>query len=324
MRRMNRLVTLIMAIILLSSFVHISFADELFPNRPIRWIVGREAGGSMERTVRLYEKGLESILDVPQLVECRPGAAMQVGHTLIQTASPDGYTWGIIGMPHLALNQYTQSAPFSIDDFAILAIVNSDPTLVNAQLETGFKTMGDCIEYAKENPGKLRIGATSGVSEYAALWIIDKFDLDVAFVPYDGSPGRAAFLGKHIDVYFGAVTSNEELRDFSTAIGVMWPERNVAWPDAPTFDEILKVKYGVESPYLSSMRSLGATKEILNKHPERFQKIYDALYKVHHDPSFRELADKAGFAPVLTWVSGEQAMKTLKDYSEFIKTIVSK
>ena len=299
-------------------------AADNFPNRPMRWIVGREAGGSMERTVRLYEKGLEEALGVPQLVECRPGAAMQVGHTLIQTAAPDGYTWGILGMPHLALNHFTQNAPFTIDDFAVLAIVNSDPTLVNAQPETGFKNIGDFIEFAQKNPGKLRIGATSGVSEYAALWTIDKFKLDVAFVRYDGSPGRAAFLGKHIDVYFGAVVSNEELRDFSTAIGVMWPERNVAWPDAPTFDEILKPKYGVESPYLSSMRSLGTTRKILDENPERFQKVYDALYKVHHDPNFKEQVEKAGFTPVLTWVSGEQAMKTLRDYSDFIKTIVVK
>ncbi|HBA56223.1 MAG TPA: hypothetical protein DCZ04_17710, partial [Syntrophorhabdus aromaticivorans] len=190
------------------------------------------------------------------------------------------------------------------------------------QKETGFKTMVDFIEYTKANPGKVRIGATSGVSEYAALWTIDKFDLDVAFVRYDGGPGRAAFLGKHIDVYFGAVVSNEELRDFSNAIGVMWPERNIAWPDAPTFDEALKPKYGISSPYLSSMRSLGTTKKILETHPEYFQKVYDALYQVHHAEKFKEEAEKAGFTPVLTWISGEEAMKTLREYSEFIKTII--
>lgn len=298
-------------------------ADD-FPRRPMRWIVGRESGGSMERTVRLYEKGLEEALGVPQLVECRPGAAMQVGHTLIQNAAPDGYTWGILGMPHLALNHLTQDAPFTIDDFAVLAIVNSDPTLVNAQKETGFKTMADFIEFAKQNPGKLRVGATSGVSEYAALWTIDKFKLDVAFVRYDGSPGRSAFLGKHIDIYFGAVVSNEELRDFSNAIGVMSPERNIAWPDAPTFDEILKPKYEVSAPYLSSMRSLGTTRKILDEHPEIFKKVYDALYAVHHAPAFKEQVEKAGFTPVVTWISGDAAMKTLKDYSEFISTIVKK
>lgn len=325
MRRMNKMLTaLLLFCFLVPVLTPAAEAADNFPNRPMRWIVGREAGGSMERTVRLYEKGLEEALGVPQLVECRPGAAMQVGHTLIQTAAPDGYTWGILGMPHLALNHFTQNAPFTIDDFAVLAIVNSDPTLVNVQPETGFKDIGDFIDYAQKNPGKIRVGATSGVSEYAALWMIDKFKLDVAFVRYDGSPGRAAFLGKHIDVYFGAVVSNEELRDFSTAIGVMWPERNIAWPEAPTFDEILKPKYNMESPYLSSMRSLGTTRKILDENPERFQKVYDALYKVHHAPEFKEEAEKAGFTPVLTWVSGEQAMKTLRDYSDFIKTIVVK
>lgn len=325
MRRMNKMLTaLLLFCFLVPVLTPAAEAADNFPNRPMRWIVGREAGGSMERTVRLYEKGLEEALGVPQLVECRPGAAMQVGHTLIQTAAPDGYTWGILGMPHLALNHFTQNAPFTIDDFAVLAIVNSDPTLVNAQPETGFKDIGDFIDYAQKNPGKIRVGATSGVSEYAALWTIDKFKLDVAFVRYDGSPGRAAFLGKHIDVYFGAVVSNEELRDFSTAIGVMWPERNVAWPEAPTFDEILKPKYNMESPYLSSMRSLGTTRKILEANPERFQKVYDALHKVHHAPEFKEEVEKAGFTPVLTWVSGEQAMKTLRDYSDFIKTIVVK
>ena len=325
MRNSKRMISVLLAFALLIGIVGVAAAaEDNFPNRPMRWIVGRESGGSMERTVRLYEKGLEEILGVPQLVECRPGAAMQVGHTLIQTAAPDGYTWGILGMPHLALNHLTQDAQFTIDDFAVLAIVNSDPTLVNSQKEMGFKTMADFIEYTKANPGKVRIGATSGVSEYAALWTIDKFGLDVAFVRYDGGPGRAAFLGKHIDVYFGAVVSNEELRDFSDAIGVMWPERNIAWPEAPTFDEILKPKYDVSAPHLSSMRSLGTTRKILEENPERFKKVYDALYQVHHAEKFKEEAEKAGFTPVLTWVAGEEAMKTLKDYSEFIKTLIVK
>jgi tripartite-type tricarboxylate transporter receptor subunit TctC len=325
MNTRSRTISILVALTLLVTVGGIAAeAADNFPTRPMRWIVGREAGGSMERTVRLYEKGLEEILGVPQLVECRPGAAMQVGHTLIQTAAPDGYTWGILGMPHLALNHLTQDAPFTIDDFVVLAIVNSDPTLVNSQKEMGFKTMVDFIEYTQANPGKIRVGATSGVSEYAALWMIDQFDLDVAFVRYDGGPGRAAFLGKHIDVYFGAVVSNEELRDFSDAIGVMWPDRNIAWPDAPTFDEVLKPKYDVSAPYLSSMRSLGTTRKIMEANPERFKKVYDALYQVHHAEKFKAEAEKAGFTPVLTWVAGEEAMKTLKDYSEFIKTIIVK
>lgn len=310
-----------MSVILAFSAV-VAVAATDFPNRPMRWIVGRSAGGSMDRSVRMYEKGLEEVLGVPQLVEHRPGAAMQVGHTLIKNAEPDGYTWGIIGMPHLALNRITQDADLHIEDFAILAIINSDPTLVNSQKEMGFENIGDLIEFAKANPGKLKIGATSGVSQYAALWMIDQFDLDVAFVPYDGSPGRAAFLGKHVDVYFGAVGSNEELRDFSDAIGIMWPERNEAWPDAPTFDEVLKPNYDVSSPYLASMRSLGTTRKILEEHPDRFQKVYDALYEVHHDPGFKEVVEKAGFGPILTWITGEEAMKRLKDYSDFIETVV--
>jgi Uncharacterized protein conserved in bacteria len=95
MRRMNKMLTaLLLFCFLVPVLTPAAEAADNFPNRPMRWIVGREAGGSMERTVRLYEKGLEEALGVPQLVECRPGAAMQVGHTLIQTAAPDGYTWG--------------------------------------------------------------------------------------------------------------------------------------------------------------------------------------------------------------------------------------
>ena len=75
-----------------------------YPERPITLIVPWGAGGGTDATARILASMMEERLGVPVSVVNRTGGSGVVGHSAIATATPDGYTLGIvtveIGMMH--------------------------------------------------------------------------------------------------------------------------------------------------------------------------------------------------------------------------------
>ena len=66
-----------------------------FPNRPVTLIVPWAAGGGTDIIARIFASLLERELGQPVNVVNRTGGSGVVGHSAIQTATPDGYTIGL-------------------------------------------------------------------------------------------------------------------------------------------------------------------------------------------------------------------------------------
>src|SRR3974390_1402667 len=69
-----------------------SAAQEHYPNRPIRMIVGLSAGSSTDVTARLVAQTMERTLGQRILVEKRPGAGGNIPAAAVAHAAHDGYT----------------------------------------------------------------------------------------------------------------------------------------------------------------------------------------------------------------------------------------
>ena len=67
-----------------------------YPQRPVRVIVPYAPGGASDILARLIQPHLERALGQSFVVDNRGGGASQVGTQAIATATPDGYTIGII------------------------------------------------------------------------------------------------------------------------------------------------------------------------------------------------------------------------------------
>src|ERR1700761_2211630 len=67
-------------------------AQEQYPDRPIRMVVGFEAGGSSDIMARVLAKALSENLKQPVFVENHPGAGSLIGGNVCAHAAPDGYT----------------------------------------------------------------------------------------------------------------------------------------------------------------------------------------------------------------------------------------
>src|SRR4029079_15098814 len=66
--------------------------SEDYPSRPVRVLVGLQAGGSTDVLVRIIAQWLSERLGRPFVVENRPGGAGIVATGAALSAPPDGYT----------------------------------------------------------------------------------------------------------------------------------------------------------------------------------------------------------------------------------------
>src|SRR4051812_18232050 len=137
-------------------------AHAAWPEKPIRFIVPSAAGGSPDVLMRILAQQLSTQLGVPIVVENKPGASFVLGTMDVVKAPPDGYTLGYGNIVSLAVNRsLLPSLPYEVE--RDLTLVSNCVRVFNMLAVTNglaVRTVGELIEYAKKNPGKLANGSS--------------------------------------------------------------------------------------------------------------------------------------------------------------------
>ena len=128
---------------------------QVWPQRPIRLVVGYPPGGSGDFITRLIAEELAPELGVAVVVDNRPGAAGALASELVSKAPADGYT--MLNSGHHAITKALYGKlGFDPDrDFAPVTLLATGPTVLCVNNEVPVHTLEELIAYAKANPGKL-------------------------------------------------------------------------------------------------------------------------------------------------------------------------
>src|SRR5437868_15170606 len=78
------------------AWVPVAQAQQAWPSKPIRLVVGGPAGGSADALARLLAEGLQQALSKPVIVESKPGAAGALAINDLLTTGKDGHTFLVI------------------------------------------------------------------------------------------------------------------------------------------------------------------------------------------------------------------------------------
>ncbi len=260
-----------------------------FPKKPIEIIVPASAGGGTDMFARALANSAKDVFGQPVVIVNKPGGSGVVGFTAGQTAKPDGYTTTmffaeIVIVPHLGLAKTDHKL------FDPIMRVNMDPAAITVQADAPWKTLKEFIDYAKANPGKLRV-ANSGpgsIWQLAAAQMEDKLGLKFIQIPYSGAaPGVTALLSGAVEAaaFSPAEVGSQVLAGKLRMLGVMSEKREKAYPNVPTFKE-----QGVDI-VIGTWRGLGVPKGT----PEDVKKIlHDGFKKAMENPVFIDQAEKAG------------------------------
>ncbi|WP_137921356.1 tripartite tricarboxylate transporter substrate binding protein [Hydrogenophaga sp. 2FB] len=218
-------------------------AQAQYPERPVRLVVGLQAGASTDTLARLLAQKLQERMGGQFIVENKPGAATRIGMEMVTKAAPDGYTLGIA-------NAVATSFPLMFPDFAFapgkdfvpVAALARAPSFLAVRANLPAKNAQEFVAYAKANSGKLSFGQGGNGSNphLAALALVRSMGVQATGVPYKGNaPTAVAVATGEVDfamLDYAAVRPLVE-RGNIRLLAVTEPRRSALTPDVPTSGE---------------------------------------------------------------------------------------
>lgn len=295
-------------------------AEEPFPERPVKIILPFSPGGGSDRELRMVQPILEKKLGASVVIENRAGGGTVIANTILQRAPADGYVLLYTNWDSLVLTTITGSPGYTMDDFEALAVQLIDPTIILVPRASPYNCLADFVQAAKQNPGKIAVGATTAsAQQLLVLAIRDQLKLDIRVVGYPGGgPARAAMLGGHVDAAIAEVQSGYYLRDQTKAIAIFADRTYSQWPEARPINEQLKA-YGTNIANVSRYGVYMVRVGLRAEYPERFSKLQSALIEAGKDPEYREAAKKAGIESLLVWQPGDSYREDFREQRQFFE-----
>jgi len=174
-----------------------------YPTKPVQLLVGFPPGGPADLSARAMAEAAKPFFPKPITIVNKPGGGSVVATTELVKAAPDGYTLGQVDISAMAAGPHLQAGlPYKGPD-DVQPIISCITAQINmaVRADAPWKTMKELIEYAKANPGKVRIG-NAGVGTTVHLHYLSLKMLGVPFteVPFLGAaPCVTALLGGHIE-----------------------------------------------------------------------------------------------------------------------------
>jgi tripartite-type tricarboxylate transporter receptor subunit TctC len=235
---------------LLIGFPGASASAQDYPNRRISIVVPFPAGSGPDVYARIIAEKLSSKVAQPVIIENRPGAGGATGSRAVAKADPDGYTIlfgstsSVVVSPAVA-----KEAPFDpVTAFAPIIQVARGPFILSVRADLPIHSLGELIDYAKRNPGKLNYG-TSGPGSLHHLsteMLKHVTGIDVVHIPFPGgAQSWTALQSGVVDMIFdsmpGPISSLQAGK--ARAIAVTGSKRLgdlpgvVALASVPTFEE---------------------------------------------------------------------------------------
>lgn len=254
-------------------------------DRPIEMIVAFAPGGGTDIMLRTLAPFLEAELGTQIPVLNRPGASGEIAYTALSQARPDGYTISSLNTPGFLTMQTKGKLRFDPAAICPLARIVEDPGTFVVQAGAPYKTLGDLVAYAKDNPGKISVGTTGvGTDEHLAMLQLEQAaGIDLTAVPFGGAnEAKTALLGGHVSM-IGLNVAEYTTSDHNAlrALAQFADQRSTLAPDLPTAKE-----EGFDV-MMSSERGLAARCDVPEADRARMaQAIEAALAK----PEFQEKA----------------------------------
>lgn len=218
-------------------------AQDAYPSKPVKIVVGMPAGSFTDLSARLIGDGLRSELKETFVIENRPGAATNVATQTVARAPKDGYTL-LLSTNSNAMNvSLFKELSFDIvKDFTPVAMIASSAFILAVTPSLPVNDLKQLIAYAKSNPDVLNFASTgSGTANHLAVEMLSaQAGVKVATIFYKGSmEGITDVMGGRTHAMFApASTVMPQVQAGKLkAIAVTGSSRTALAPDVPTMAE---------------------------------------------------------------------------------------
>jgi tripartite-type tricarboxylate transporter receptor subunit TctC len=220
-----------------------ALAQQDFPTKPIRMIVGVAPGGATDILARTIGSRLADTFRQQVIVENRPGANHIIGGELTAKAPRDGHTIQMVPEGFVINASVYEKLPFDpLRDFSPIAMVALVPNVLVIHPSLPARSVKSFIAFARAHPGQMSYGSSSVGSPSHMSGELFKVlaKVDYTHVPYKGQAlALVDLMGGHLQFLFPSIPSAvAHIRSGKLVVlGVTTQQRAGALPDVPTISE---------------------------------------------------------------------------------------
>jgi len=228
---------------LLLSAASVATAQDAYPVKPVRLLVGFSPGGGQDLAARILGRYLTESWKQTVIVENRTGANGMIATEGTARAAPDGYTLQLFTANDTVNAGTRAKMPFdTVRDLAPITSVSSSPYLLGVHPSLPVKDTKGLIALAKARPGQLSYASSgTGSPIHLSTALFNRMaGLDIVHVPYKGAgPALIDLVSGQIQVSMASIASF--LPHVKTGrvrvLAVTGAERSAQLPDLPTIAE---------------------------------------------------------------------------------------
>jgi tripartite-type tricarboxylate transporter receptor subunit TctC len=312
-------IAIIAAIFVTAASPILAQAQQKFPVKPVRLVVGFSPGSATDLTARMVAQKLEQLWGHPVVIDNRSGAGGQLATVAVAKSAPDGYTLLMISSA-MVVNAVLPVKPMYdlLKEFTGVAQIGVPTSVVLVDPKLGVKSVKDLIALAQARPGKLLFG-TSGAGSGTHM-TTEIFNMNAGIkathVAFKGLPEVMIEVAAG-RLNYGLISMGASMPFIQdkrvVPLAVVAVKRSPLLPDVPTVAEILPsferdATHGIIAP-------AGTPRDVLNQ-------ISKDIARTLEFPDVKERMDAIGFERVP--MGPEEYTKLLRRlHATLSKTVVT-
>ena len=218
-------------------------AASIYPNKPIRIVIGFSAGSTVDVSARVIGQKLTESWKQQVVADNRPSAGGIIAAQTVANSAPDGYTLLSVSASHAVAPAIYAKLPYDTEkDFAGITTTVSVPAIVIVSPGLGIKSIKELIAMAKAKPGHVMFSSAGigSATHFSAELFQSLAGINVQHVPYKGIPEAVseAMQGRVQFMLSPASNAMPFVKDGKlVALAVTPPKRLSVLPNVPTVAE---------------------------------------------------------------------------------------
>jgi len=248
-----------------------------WPEKPITLVVPFSPGGTTDVVARVLAQSVGEQLGQVMVVDNKSGANGNIGSAFVARAAPDGYT-ALFNTSSIALTPaLDKTLGYDVrKDLAPVILTTVVPLGLVINPALPVNTVGEFVDYAKKNPGKLFYGSAGNgnLTHLVAHQIVQHFGIEATHVPYKGSApaeldvvaGNVQFLTSSINSTMASFIQEGRMR----LLAISTAKRVATFPQTPTLAESGMADFGEAGAWHGVMVPAGTPEHVIARLNQAF------------------------------------------------------